>query len=60
MSKGGSEGASLRGGGKALNGRAMGRNSLDTRNMTQFTNLSPNSVAEYDAVAQRLLSRVRA
>ncbi|KAK9918166.1 hypothetical protein WJX75_001865 [Coccomyxa subellipsoidea] len=58
MSKGGSEGASLRGGGKALNGRSMGRNSLDTRNMTQFTNLSPNSVAEYDAVAQRLLSRL--
>ena len=50
----------MRGGGKALNGRSMGRNSLDTRNMTQFTNLSPNSVAEYDAVAQRLLSRVRA
>lgn len=57
-SKNGMESAPSRGNGA---GQANGRGavaSLDTRNMTQFTRLQPGKGADYDAVAQRLLSNV--
>ncbi|CAL8465746.1 g5282 [Coccomyxa elongata] len=59
-SKNGMESAPSRGSGA---GRANGRGalaSLDTRNMTQFTRLQPGKGADYDAVAQRLLSNLPA